>query len=81
MHMCNLLLVCVTCVCVCVCLQVLTRRQFHQQEAIWELLQTEATYIKKLRVITDVSQGLARAASARAPERTVEGQTEVQFAC
>lgn len=34
--------------------QTLTRRQFHQQEAIWELLHTEATYIKKLRVITDV---------------------------
>ncbi|XP_048872187.1 LOW QUALITY PROTEIN: pleckstrin homology domain-containing family G member 5 [Brienomyrus brachyistius] len=32
----------------------LSRRQFHQQEAIWELLQTEATYIKKLRVITDL---------------------------
>ncbi|KAI1897120.1 hypothetical protein AGOR_G00079850 [Albula goreensis] len=32
----------------------LTRRQFHQQEAIWELLQTESTYIKKLRVITDL---------------------------
>lgn len=39
----------------CLCVQTLTRRQFHQQEAIWELLQTEATYIKKLRVITDVS--------------------------
>lgn len=37
------------------CVQTLTRRQFHQQEAIWELLHTEATYIKKLRVITDVS--------------------------
>ncbi|KAA8591429.1 hypothetical protein FQN60_002372 [Etheostoma spectabile] len=34
--------------------EALTRRQFHQQEAIWELLQTEATYIKKLRVITDL---------------------------
>ncbi|CAJ1084484.1 pleckstrin homology domain-containing family G member 5 isoform X1 [Xyrichtys novacula] len=34
--------------------ETLTRRQFHQQEAIWELLQTEATYIKKLRVITDL---------------------------
>uniref|UniRef100_A0A8C6KW08 Pleckstrin homology and RhoGEF domain containing G5 n=1 Tax=Nothobranchius furzeri TaxID=105023 RepID=A0A8C6KW08_NOTFU len=32
----------------------LTKRQFHQQEAIWELLHTEATYIKKLRVITDL---------------------------
>ncbi|KAJ8259484.1 hypothetical protein GJAV_G00169850 [Gymnothorax javanicus] len=32
----------------------LTRRQFHQQEAIWELLQTEATYIRRLRVITDL---------------------------
>ncbi|XP_067227078.1 pleckstrin homology domain-containing family G member 5 isoform X1 [Chanodichthys erythropterus] len=32
----------------------LSRRQFQQQEAIWELLQTEATYIKKLRVITDL---------------------------
>ncbi|XP_066546671.1 pleckstrin homology domain-containing family G member 5 isoform X2 [Amia ocellicauda] len=34
--------------------QSLTRKQVHQQEAIWELLQTEATYIKKLRVITDL---------------------------
>ncbi|XP_047228460.1 pleckstrin homology domain-containing family G member 5 isoform X5 [Girardinichthys multiradiatus] len=34
----------------------LTKRQFHQQEAIWELLHTEATYIKKLRVITDLFQ-------------------------
>uniref|UniRef100_A0A672QM76 Pleckstrin homology and RhoGEF domain containing G5 n=1 Tax=Sinocyclocheilus grahami TaxID=75366 RepID=A0A672QM76_SINGR len=32
----------------------LSRRQFQQQEAIWELIQTEATYIKKLRVITDL---------------------------
>ncbi|XP_052450494.1 pleckstrin homology domain-containing family G member 5 isoform X4 [Carassius gibelio] len=32
----------------------LNRRQFQQQEAIWELIQTEATYIKKLRVITDL---------------------------
>ncbi|KAA0706655.1 Pleckstrin -like proteiny domain-containing family G member 5 [Triplophysa tibetana] len=31
----------------------LGQRQFQQQEAIWELIQTEATYIKKLRVITD----------------------------
>ncbi|XP_041427419.1 pleckstrin homology domain-containing family G member 5 isoform X2 [Xenopus laevis] len=31
-----------------------TRRQCHQQEAIWELLYTEATYIKKLKVITDL---------------------------
>lgn len=36
-------------------LQALTRRQCHQQEAIWELLHTEATYIRKLKVITDVS--------------------------
>lgn len=34
--------------------EALTRRQCHQQEAIWELLHTEATYIKKLRVITDL---------------------------
>ncbi|XP_067301753.1 pleckstrin homology domain-containing family G member 5 isoform X2 [Pseudorasbora parva] len=32
----------------------LSLRQFQQQEAIWELIQTEATYIKKLRVITDL---------------------------
>lgn len=32
----------------------LSRRQFQQQETIWELIQTEATYIKKLRVITDL---------------------------
>ncbi|XP_043976256.1 pleckstrin homology domain-containing family G member 5 isoform X1 [Gambusia affinis] len=36
--------------------EALTKRQFHQQEAIWELLNTEATYIKKLRVITDLFQ-------------------------
>lgn len=41
--------------------QTLTRRQFHQQEAIWELLHTEATYIKKLRVITDVRELLKSA--------------------
>ncbi|NXK85504.1 PKHG5 protein, partial [Formicarius rufipectus] len=34
--------------------EVLSRRQCHQQEAIWELLHTEATYIRKLRVITDL---------------------------
>ncbi|XP_061456751.1 pleckstrin homology domain-containing family G member 5 isoform X4 [Rhineura floridana] len=34
--------------------EVLTRRQCHQQEAIWELLHTEASYIKKLKVITDL---------------------------
>ncbi|XP_060749755.1 pleckstrin homology domain-containing family G member 5 isoform X1 [Tachysurus vachellii] len=34
--------------------ETLSRRQFHQQEAIWELLHTEATYIKKLKVITDL---------------------------
>ncbi|XP_074074691.1 pleckstrin homology domain-containing family G member 5 isoform X2 [Macrotis lagotis] len=32
----------------------LSRRQCHQQEAVWELLHTEASYIKKLRVITDL---------------------------
>ncbi|XP_063072090.1 pleckstrin homology domain-containing family G member 5 isoform X2 [Engraulis encrasicolus] len=34
--------------------EALSRRQVHQQEAIWELLQTEAAYIKKLHVITDL---------------------------
>ncbi|NXJ80504.1 PKHG5 protein, partial [Trogon melanurus] len=34
--------------------EALSRRQCHQQEAIWELLHTEATYIRKLRVITDL---------------------------
>ncbi|XP_078094967.1 pleckstrin homology domain-containing family G member 5-like isoform X2 [Mustelus asterias] len=32
----------------------LTRKQCHQQEALWELLNTEVAYIKKLRVITDL---------------------------
>ena len=32
----------------------LTKRQHDQQEAIWELLQTEVNYIKTLRVITDL---------------------------
>uniref|UniRef100_A0A8C1GDV9 Pleckstrin homology domain containing, family G (with RhoGef domain) member 5b n=1 Tax=Cyprinus carpio TaxID=7962 RepID=A0A8C1GDV9_CYPCA len=34
--------------------ETLSRRQFQQQEAVWELIQTEASYIKKLRVITDL---------------------------
>ncbi|XP_041377532.1 pleckstrin homology domain-containing family G member 5-like isoform X2 [Gigantopelta aegis] len=34
----------------------LTKRQHDQQEAIWELLQTEISYISQLRVITDVFQ-------------------------
>ncbi|XP_023371018.1 pleckstrin homology domain-containing family G member 5 isoform X2 [Otolemur garnettii] len=32
----------------------LTRRQCHQQEAVWELLHTEVAYIRKLRVITNL---------------------------
>ncbi|XP_078414145.1 pleckstrin homology domain-containing family G member 5 isoform X2 [Cetorhinus maximus] len=32
----------------------LTRKQCHQQEALWELLNTEVAYIKKLHVITDL---------------------------
>uniref|UniRef100_A0A8C2M0Y3 Pleckstrin homology domain containing, family G (with RhoGef domain) member 5 n=2 Tax=Cricetulus griseus TaxID=10029 RepID=A0A8C2M0Y3_CRIGR len=32
----------------------LTRRQCHQQEAVWELLHTEVSYIRKLRVITSL---------------------------
>ena len=35
--------------------QKLSKRQHDQQEAIWELLQTELHYIQSLRVITDVS--------------------------
>ncbi|OWF37173.1 Pleckstrin homology domain-containing family G member 5 [Mizuhopecten yessoensis] len=32
----------------------LTKRQHDQQEAVWELLQTEVFYIRSLRVITDL---------------------------
>ncbi|XP_033764250.1 pleckstrin homology domain-containing family G member 5-like isoform X2 [Pecten maximus] len=32
----------------------LTKRQHDQQEAVWELLQTEVYYIRSLRVITDL---------------------------
>lgn len=35
--------------------QTLTKRQHDQQEAIWELLQTELSYINQIRVIIDVS--------------------------
>ncbi|XP_078281373.1 pleckstrin homology domain-containing family G member 5-like isoform X2 [Rhinoraja longicauda] len=34
--------------------ETLTRKQCYQQEALWELLNTEAAYIRKLRVITDL---------------------------
>ncbi|XP_076860550.1 pleckstrin homology domain-containing family G member 5 isoform X4 [Brachyhypopomus gauderio] len=34
--------------------EALSKRLCHQQEAIWELLQTESDYIKKLHVITDL---------------------------
>ena len=33
----------------------LDERQEQQQSAIWELVETEATYIHMLKVITDVS--------------------------
>ena len=33
----------------------MTKRERDQQEAIWELLNTEVDYIKKLKVIIDVS--------------------------
>ncbi|XP_076421852.1 pleckstrin homology domain-containing family G member 5 isoform X2 [Peromyscus maniculatus bairdii] len=32
----------------------LSRRQCHQQEAVWELLHTEVSYIRRLRVITNL---------------------------
>lgn len=51
----NIFVIFINVKCVCMCVQTLTTRQSNQQEAIWELLHTEATYIKKLRVITDVS--------------------------
>lgn len=35
----------------------LDERQQQQQSAIWELVETEATYIHMLKVITDVSKG------------------------
>lgn len=51
--------------------QSLSRRQIHQQEAIWELLQTEATYIKKLRVITDVSVSNSALQNVHVPSKGV----------
>ncbi|XP_038629216.1 pleckstrin homology domain-containing family G member 5-like [Scyliorhinus canicula] len=32
----------------------ISRRQNHQQEAIWELLHTELTYLRKLKIITNL---------------------------
>ena len=54
-------LCCVTCVkCSvlcnkCVVLQSLSKQKCDQQEAVWELLHTEVSYIKKVKVIIDVS--------------------------
>jgi len=39
----------------CVVLQLLTKQKCDQQEAVWELLHTEVSYIKKVKVIIDVS--------------------------
>ena len=36
----------------------LTEKQRQQQNAIWELVQTEVAYIRTLKVITDVSRSL-----------------------
>ena len=36
--------------------QSLTKRQHDQQEAVWELLHTELSYISQIRVIIDVSK-------------------------
>ncbi|XP_067882631.1 pleckstrin homology domain-containing family G member 6-like [Heterodontus francisci] len=32
----------------------MSRKQSHQQEAIWEMLQTEISYLRKLKIITDL---------------------------
>ncbi|KAK1799572.1 hypothetical protein P4O66_000451 [Electrophorus voltai] len=45
--------------------EALPKRLCHQQEAIWELLQTESDYIKKLHVITDESGFLSEVEPAR----------------
>lgn len=37
-------------------LEHLTEKQQQQQTALWELAQTEAAYIKTLRVVTNVSE-------------------------
>lgn len=37
------------------CVQDLSKSQKDHQEAIWELLQTELDYIRKVKVIIDVS--------------------------
>lgn len=34
----------------------LSRKQTKQQTALWELAETEVTYIKTLKVVTDVSK-------------------------
>lgn len=33
----------------------MTRELCHQQEALWELLTTELVYVRKLKIMTDVS--------------------------
>ena len=39
-------------------LQLLSKQKRDQQEAVWELLHTEVSYMKKVKVIIDVSRGL-----------------------
>lgn len=41
-------------------IQAMTKKQKDQQEAIWELLSTEAAYISKLYVIKKVSTEIHR---------------------
>ena len=36
--------------------QEMSRELCHQQEALWELLTTELIYVRKLKIMTDVSQ-------------------------
>jgi hypothetical protein len=33
----------------------MSRELCHQQEALWELLTTEVIYVRKLKIMTDVS--------------------------
>lgn len=47
--------------------QMLTKRQHDQQEAIWELLNTELHYIKALRVIVDVSPQITASSTKFGP--------------
>lgn len=51
----------------------MSRELCHQQEALWELLTTELIYVRKLKIMTDVSRPTPATSPAAPPPGPILG--------